>query len=406
MKAQIFSIGTEILLGNITDTNSQFIARRLMENGIDLYKMETIGDNEKRLYNAFKACDGKVDYVISSGGLGPTPDDLTKEVAIKVCDLVSEVKVDEYSYNKLIEYFNGNEETAKANIKQAKFPTSAIILNNPIGTAPGCIMESSLGTKYILMPGPPNEMKTMFNNEVSKYINKIAIMKSKNAKIGMLGEWDMARRMDLNCTHPTISPYITDEGPILRVTAKGNSEESVDKELTKGLDLIKKNLGAYVITTEDIPKEKVLIKLLKERKEIVSTAESITGGLIASSIIDVSGASDVINESYVTYSNDVKHKLLNVSYETIKEYTVVSEEVLLEMLDGLYKLTSSNLCLASTGYAHTGEVYIGILYNGKKYTRHLKLNGDRNRVRLRAKNAIIDTAILIMRGDYESNIGF
>ncbi|MDU2353058.1 MAG: CinA family protein, partial [Anaerococcus sp.] len=171
-------------------------------------------------------------------------------------------------------------------------------------------------------------------------------------------------------------------------------------------DLIKKNLGAYVITTEDIPKEKVLIKLLKERKEIVSTAESITGGLIASSIIDVSGASDVINESYVTYSNDVKHKLLNVSYETIEEYTVVSEEVLLEMLDGLYKLTSSNLCLASTGYAHTGEVYIGILYNGKKYTRHLKLNGDRNRVRLRAKNAIIDTAILIMRGDYESNIGF
>lgn len=406
MKAQIFSIGTEILLGNITDTNSQYIARYLMEKGIDLYKMETIGDNENRLYNAFKACDGKVDYVISSGGLGPTPDDLSKEVAIKVCGLEDEVKVDQYSYNKLLDFFDGNEKTAKANIKQARFPTSAIILNNPKGTAPGCILESPLGTKYILMPGPPNEMKTMLTNEVSKYINKSAIIKSKNVKIGILGEWDMARRMDLDRTHPTISPYITDEGPILRVTAKGDSEQIVDKELTEGLNLIKKNLGAYVITTEDIPKEEVLINLLKERGEIVSTAESITGGLIASSIIDISGASNVIYESYVTYSNDAKHKLLNVSYETIKEYTVVSEQVLREMLEGVYKLTSSDLCLASTGYAHTGEVYIGVLYKGKVYARHLKLNGDRNRVRFRAKNAIIDTAILIMRGDYENNIGF
>ncbi|WP_297281507.1 CinA family nicotinamide mononucleotide deamidase-related protein [uncultured Anaerococcus sp.] len=405
MKAQIFSIGTEILLGNIVDSNSQFIAQRLMELGIDLYKMETIGDNEDRLYEAFKQCDGKVDYVITSGGLGPTSDDITKEVAIRLCGLEDEVMVDDNSYKMLIKFFNGDEKIAKSNIKQAKFPKSAIILDNPIGTAPGCILTSAKGTKYILMPGPPNEMKTMFNNEVIKYLDRQAIIKSSIAKIGMLGEWEMAQKIDLNRDHPTISPYITDEGPILRVTSKANSEQEADKELRYGLDLIKEKLGSYVITTEDISKEEALINLLREREEYVSTAESITGGLIASSIIDIPGASDVIKEAYVTYSNEAKHKILNVSHETIKEYTVVSKEVLSEMLDGLYKQTSADLSLATTGYAHKGELYIGIMYKGTKFIKYLKLNGDRNRVRLRAKNAIIDMAILIMRGEYESNIG-
>lgn len=404
MRAQIFSIGTEILLGNIVDTNSQFIAQRLMEFGIDLYKMETIGDNPKRLFDAFKACDGEVDYVITSGGLGPTPDDITKEIAIKVCELENEVELDQKSFHALLSFLNGDEESAQSNIKQAMFPKSAIILENTVGTAPGCILTSKKGTKYILMPGPPNEMKNMFNEEVVKYITKEAIIESKIAKIGLLGEWDMARRIDLDRTEPTISPYITDEGPILRITAKADDESEVQRQLQIGVDLINKNLSPYVITTEDIRKEEVLINLLRDRSEKVSTAESITGGLIASSIIDIPGASDVIDQAYVTYADEVKEKILNVSRETIKEYSVVSEEVLIQMLDGLYERTKANLCLATTGYAHTGQVWIGIMYNGKKYTKLLQLNGDRNRVRLRAKMKIIDTAILVMRGEYENNI--
>ncbi|MFO3665806.1 nicotinamide-nucleotide amidohydrolase family protein [Anaerococcus sp. ENR0831] len=404
MRAQIFSIGTEILLGNIVDTNSQFIAQRLMEFGIDLYKMETIGDNPKRLFDAFKACDGEVDYVITSGGLGPTPDDITKEMAIKVCELENEVELDQKSFHALLSFFNGDEESAQSNIKQAMFPKSAIILENTVGTAPGCILTSKKGTKYILMPGPPNEMKNMFNEEVVKYITKEAIIESKIAKIGLLGEWDMARRIDLDRIEPTISPYITDEGPILRITAKADDKSEVQRQLQIGVDLINKKLSPYVITTEDIRKEEVLINLLRDRSEKVSTAESITGGLIASSIIDIPGASDVIDQAYVTYANEVKEKILNVSRETIKEYSVVSEEVLIQMLDGLYERTKANLCLATTGYAHTGQVWIGIMYNGKKYTKLLQLNGDRNRVRLRAKMKIIDTAILVMRGEYENNI--
>ena len=404
MDAQIFSIGTEILLGNIVDTNSQFLAQRLMEYGINVYKMETIGDNADRLFKAFKACDGKVDYVISSGGLGPTPDDISKEVAIKVCELENQVEVDHESYKELLDFFNGDKESADHNIKQAKFPKSAIILKNLNGTAPGCILKSKLGTKYILMPGPPNEMKPMFDNEVVKHLSKERILKSRIAKIGILGEWDMARRIDLDRSNPTISPYITDEGPVLRITASGSNNKEVDEQLDFGEEIVKKKLGHYLITTEQKRKEEVLIGLLRNRDELVATAESITGGMIASSIIDIPGASDIIKESFVVYSNEAKEKYLNVSRETIKEYTVVSNEVLEQMLDGLYNKTKANLCIASTGYAHTGSVYLGLLYKGKKYLVHKQFNGDRNRVRLRSKNLVIDMAILIIRGDYENII--
>ena len=402
MDAQIFSIGTEILLGNIVDTNSKFIAEKLRELGINLYKMETIGDNFNRLVDAFKSCDGKVDFVITSGGLGPTPDDLTKEAIIKTLGLGSEIHKE--SYDALVEYFNGSKKKADENIKQAMFPKEAIVLKNPAGTAPGGIFTSKKGTKYIIMPGPPNEMELMFTNEVMKYLPHDAYMKSVFAQIALLGEWEMAQKIDLDREKPTISPYITNEGPVLRITAKDKCEEEVDKQIRKGIEIVKKNLSPYLITCDDVTKEEVLINLLKEKGEYISTAESITGGLIASSIIDISGASDVLKESYIVYSNQAKEKLLNVSCETIKKYDVVSEEVLLQMLDGLYQMSHSELSIATTGYAHTGQVYLGILYKGKKYTKHLQLNGDRNRVRLRTKNHAIDMAILIMRGVYESNI--
>ena len=406
MIGQIFSIGTEILLGNIVDTNSQYLAKKMSDFGYNVFKMETVGDNKERLFDAFKSCDGKVDYVISSGGLGPTPDDISKEVAVKVCGLEDEEEVHQESYEYIKNYFANNKKSIETNIKQVIFPKSAIVLPNPKGTAPGCILTSRLGTKFILLPGPPNEMTYMFENEVEKYLEKFNIIKSVTAQIGILGEWDMASRIDLDRDHPTISPYVKKSGPTLRITSMGKKIDDVDQELELGKELVRKSLDPYLITFDDIRKEEVLINILKDRNEKVSTAESITGGLIASSIIDIPGASDVIEESYITYSNDVKEKILNVSRETIKEYTVVSREVVLEMLNGLYQKTKSNLCLATTGYAHTGEVYIGILYNQKPYVRHLQLNGDRNMVRQRVENQIIDTAILILRGDYENNIDF
>ncbi|MFR6220799.1 MAG: CinA family nicotinamide mononucleotide deamidase-related protein [Anaerococcus sp.] len=402
MKAQIFSVGTEILLGNITDTNSKFIGQKLTEYGIDVYKMTTIGDNFDRLYQAMKNAYGKVDYIFVTGGLGPTEDDISKEVAIKVIGKEDQVEIDKKSKERIESYFSNNKKAVKVNLKQAKFPKGAIILDNDKGTAPGCIMGDK--TKIILLPGPPREMEYMFENKLSSYLKKDAIIKSKNLRIGLLGEWDMANRIDLSSTNPTISPYFDNEGGFLRITAKAKSEKEADFLLNEKEKEVKNIFGNLFISDDGLRKEETLINLLKERNEKVSTCESITGGLIASSIIDISGASEVIEESYITYSDKIKEKILNVSRETLEKYSAVSVECANEMIEGLYKITNSSLCIGSTGYAHKGEVFLAIKYKNQKVIKKFQFSADRNKARLFAKNRALDLAIIIMRGKYEDNI--
>lgn len=402
MKAQIFSVGTEILLGNITDTNSKFIGQKLTEYGIDVYKMVTIGDNFDRLYQEMKNTYGKVDYIFVTGGLGPTEDDISKEVAIKVIGKEDQVETDKKSKERIESYFSNNKKAVKVNLKQAKFPKGAIILDNDKGTAPGCIMGDK--TKIILLPGPPREMEYMFENKLSIYLKKDAIIKSKNLRIGLLGEWDMANRIDLSSTNPTISPYFDNEGGFLRITAKAKSEKEADFLLNEKEKEVKNVFGDLFISDDCLRKEETLINLLKERNEKVSTCESITGGMIASSIIDISGASEVIEESYITYSDKIKEKILNVSRETLEKYSAVSVECANEMIEGLYKITNSSLCIGSTGYAHKGEVILAIKYKNQKVIKKFQFSADRNKARLFAKNRALDLAIIIMRGKYEDNI--
>ena len=402
MKAIIYSVGTEILLGSILDSNSQFIASRLADLGINLYKMVTVGDNPERLYEALNEANGKYDYVFVSGGLGPTEDDITKETVVKVLGLEDEIILDDDSYDELKKYFDNKDTAMKVNKKQALFPKSAIVLKNEEGTAPGCIMGDK--TKYILMPGPPNELRAMFDREVVRRLSTDQVIRSINCKIAILGEWDVASRIDLSQTNPTISPYAKSSGVELRVTASADNEEKVYQALDRGVKMVRKTFGPLLLTTENKSREEVLIDELRLRDQFISTAESITGGLVASSIIDVAGASDVIKESYITYSNDIKHKLLDVSYETIDKYDVVSKEVASEMLDGLKDRTNSDLCIVTTGYAHLGLAYAGILYKDKKYIKEIRVKGDRNKVRRVIKNKLIDMSILILRGDYEDYI--
>ena len=402
MKAQIFSVGTEILLGNITDTNSKFIGQKLTEYGIDVYKMVTIGDNFDRLYQAMKNAYGKVDYIFVTGGLGPTEDDISKEVAIKVIGKEDQVEIDKKSKERIERYFSNNKKAVKVNLKQARFSKGAIILDNDKGTAPGCIMGDK--TKIILLPGPPREMEYMFENKLSTYLKKDAIIKSKNLRIGLLGEWDMANRIDLSSTNPTISPYFDNEGGFLRITAKAKSEKEADLLLNEKEKEVKNIFGNLFISDDGLRKEETLINLLKERNEKVSTCESITGGLIASSLIDISGASNVIEESYITYSDKIKEKILNVSRETLEKYSAVSVECANEMVEGLYKITNSSLCIGSTGYAHKGEVILAIKYKNQKVIKKFQFSADRNKARLFAKNRALDLAIIIMRGKYEDNI--
>lgn len=286
------------------------------------------------------------------------------------------------------------------NIKQAMFPKDAIILDNDKGTAPGCILKN----KLILLPGPPREMNYMFENKLIKYLNYNSVIKSRNLKIALLGEWDMANRIDLSSKNPTISPYFDNQGGYLRITAKAKNNEEADRLLDKKEKEVKDVFKSLLISDDSLRKEETLINLLKERDEKISTAESVTGGLIASSIIDIDGASRVIEESFITYSDRVKEKILNVSHETLEKYGAVSHECALEMLDGLYKLTNSNLCIISTGYAHKGEIFLGLKYNNKKVIKKFKFSADRNKARLFAKNRTMDLAILMMRGKYEDDI--
>lgn len=395
MKAEIFSIGTEILLGNILDTNSKFLSEKLQDLGIDVYKRVTVGDNFDRLYDEMNRASDKVDYIICSGGLGPTSDDITKEVAIKLSE--RETYLDEKSFDKLKEYFKGNDVAIETNKKQAIFPKDAIILDNEIGTAPGAIIKTNKRAKIILMPGPPEEMKKMFNEKVMKYLDSNAIIKSRIVKIALLGEWDMARRADLTSENPTVSPYITSEGGILRITAKADTIDKANEMLNQKEKELREVFGNLVYALDNESKESVLIDLLYKRKEHVSTAESITGGMIASSIINISGASNVIEESLVVYSDRAKEKYINVKKETLDKYTAVSEQTAREMLEGLYDLTRSELCIITTGYAHTGKIFVGIKYKDRRFIKELQLSGSRNHVRRWAKNKALDYAILMMK---------
>ena len=400
MKAQIISVGTEILLGNITDTNSKYLANKLTELGIDVFKMTTVGDNPDRLFKAMKEAVEEVDYVFTTGGLGPTEDDITKEIAIKVLGQENQVCVDQRSKQRLESYFSNKKKAMNVNIKQAMFPKDAIILDNDKGTAPGCILKN----KIILLPGPPREMNYMFENKLVKHLNYNSVIKSRNLKIALLGEWDMANRIDLTSKNPTISPYFDNQGGYLRITAKAKNNEEADRLLDKKEKEVKEVFKSLLISDDSLRKEETLINLLKERDEKISTAESVTGGLIASSIIDISGASEVIEESFITYSDRVKEKTLNVSHETLEQYGAVSYECALEMLDGLHKLTNSNLCIISTGYANEGEIFLGLKYRDKKVIKKFKFSADRNKARLFAKNRAMDLAILMMRGKYEDDI--
>ena len=400
MKAQIISVGTEILLGNITDTNSKYLANKLTELGIDVFKMTTVGDNPDRLFKAMKEAVEEVDYVFTTGGLGPTEDDITKEIAIKVLGQENQVCVDQRSKQRLESYFSNKKKAMNVNIKQAMFPKDAIILDNDKGTAPGCILKN----KIILLPGPPREMNYMFENKLLKHLNYNSVIKSRNLKIALLGEWDMANRIDLTSKNPTISPYFDNQGGYLRITAKAKNNEEADRLLDKKEKEVKEVFKSLLISDDSLRKEETLINLLKERDEKISTAESVTGGLIASSIIDISGASEVIEESFITYSDRVKEKTLNISRETLEQYGAVSYECALEMLDGLHKLTNSNLCIISTGYANKGEIFLGLKYRDKKVIKKFKFSADRNKARLFAKNRAMDLAILMMRGKYEDDI--
>ena len=396
MKAEIISVGTEILLGDIVNTNAQYISRRLADLGIFVYYQSVVGDNPERMRTAYELAFSRADLVITTGGLGPTQDDLTKEIAAQYFN--KKLILDEYSLEKIKCFFRKlNRQMGESNVKQAKMPENCTILVNNNGTAPGCIIVD-MGKTMVLMPGPPKEMKAMFEESVVPYLQKFIDGKlvSRILRFAGIGESAMAEVVsDLidNGINPTVAPYAKEFECILRITAKATTQKGAEELIEPVEEEIRKRLGKFIYGTGEMPLEFVLGEILIRKHLTIATAESCTGGLLAGKLINYPGISSAFLEGMVTYTNDAKMKRLGVKVGTLEKFGAVSHETAEEMAKGVAIACGTNIGISTTGIAGpgggTGEkpvglVYIGIYVNGKTKTQKLELSGSRDSVRNRA----------------------
>ncbi|MCT4606785.1 MAG: competence/damage-inducible protein A [Marinisporobacter sp.] len=392
MNCSIISVGTEILFGQIINTNTVYLSQELNQLGMNVYHHFTVGDNKDRLKETLDYALSKSDLIITTGGLGPTQDDLTKETIAQVAG--KKLEMHESSYEKIYTYFKKlNRKMNENNIKQAYLPTDSIVLENRCGTAPGFIIE--FDEKIVIsLPGPPKEMKSMFEfaKDYLKAKSKCTIY-SKVLRFFGIGESSLETAIiDLinHQTNPTLATYAKIGEVSLRITAKAENEQKANQMISPVIKEIKNRLEEYIYSYEDEELVQVVAKKLLEKKISVSFAESCTGGLIAAKLTDISGISESLDRSIVTYSNQAKIEELGVNPETLKKYGAVSEETAREMALGLKRVTGSEVCLSVTGIAGPGggteEKPVGLVYIGLAYGENIVCNkynifGDRNRIR-------------------------
>lgn len=351
MNCELLNVGTELLLGDILNTNAQFLCKELAQLGINVKNVTTVGDNEEKLTKSLQCALEDNDIVITTGGLGPTADDLTKEVCCKAmgCKLYK----DEESYQNMCKYFKKfNHPMPETNVKQAMMPEGCVILKNDYGTAPGCAIEKD-NKIIIMLPGPPSEVKPMFNNHVKPYLEKFSdgVIVSCNVRTFGIGESKLDETVKdvLEQSNPTVAPYAKTGEAYLRVTAKADTKEEAESMLKPVVDNLYERLGSLIYTTDKENIEQRVIELLEQKNMTLAVAESCTGGYIAKRITDVSGSSGVFECGVVSYSNRIKNEIINVNKETLDKYTAVSEQVACEMAEGVLKLSNASIAVATTG---------------------------------------------------------
>lgn len=353
MNCELISVGTEILLGDILNSNAQYLSKELACLGIGVTHQCTVGDNRERLLGAIELAFSRCDMIIFTGGLGPTPDDLTKEVCAEYFGL--ELSLDSEIVKGIELYFQQRNRTMpESNKKQALVPEGAKVLNNTCGTAPGFIMEKE-GKIMIILPGPPYEMTAMFQKSVRPYLREKSsyIIKSHNIRTFGIGESAMSELVSdlLEMENPTVAPYAKSGEALLRVTAKAESEEKAELLMKDTVEEIKKRLGDYVYGTDVNSVEEAVSEILKEKNMTVAFAESCTGGLCAKRITDIGGASQIFHCGVISYSNEIKEKVLSVKKEHLEKYGAVSSVVAAEMAEGVRLISGSSLGVAITGEA-------------------------------------------------------
>lgn len=371
MTVELICVGTELLLGNIINTNAAFIAEQCATLGLSMYHQSVVGDNEERLVQAIKTACGRSDIVILNGGLGPTKDDLTKEAAAKVFGrgLIE----DAHTKERIQEYFLalGKKDITENNWKQALIPEGALIVDNQNGTAPGLIIKE--GEKHIiLLPGPPNELLPMFQEEIVPYLNELqpGVITSQMVKICGMGE-SAAETMILdlieNQSNPTIAPYAKTGEVHLRITAKADSEKEGKKLIKPVVKELKARFGMNIYTTDEtVTLENAVVDLLVKNKLTIATAESCTAGMLAARLANVPGVSETLKTGFITYANKSKRKFLGVKKATLDKYGAVSRETAREMVKGCLFFTKADVAVAITGIAGPGggteEKPVGLVY--------------------------------------------
>ena len=395
MVCELISVGTELLLGNIVNTNTQFLAEKCALLGLSMYHQVTVGDNRERLTQVIRTALDRSDIVILTGGLGPTEDDMTKEVCAYVMGF--SLAQDAYTRQMIESYFKNNiyKEIPDNNWKQAIVPQGAIVLDNHNGTAPGLILEKDNKTA-ILLPGPPNELIPLFNEQVYPYLEKLRpeVIRSQMVKVCGIGESQVEDKLlDLidSQTNPTIATYAKTGEVHLRITASAATTEEADSMIKPVVKEIKKRLGDAVYSTkENESLEMAVVRLLKKNGLTVTTAESCTGGMLAARLVNVPGVSDVYREGYITYSNKAKRRLLDVNKSTLKKYGAVSEQTAREMAIGGVFANGADVCVATTGIAGpdggteekpVGLVYISCYLKDKVTVERFQFKGNREKIR-------------------------
>ncbi|SJZ31242.1 competence/damage-inducible protein A [Selenihalanaerobacter shriftii] len=415
MNAEIVSIGTELLLGQIVDTNAAYIAERLAELGINLYHRTTVGDNKERLLQVLQRSLERADVVITTGGLGPTDDDLTREIIAEVMgvDLVKDeklVKQIESFFEKL------GREMTENNLTQAYLPVGAEPIINEEGTAAGIILEKD--DKIIIsMPGVPTEMKQMMRKEVIPYlkgqIGNKQLIKSKVLKVCGYGESSLETEIkDIldNQTNPTIALLASKAEVHLRITAKADVEKEASYLINQVEVELRERLQDNIFGVNEESMEEVVAKRLNKKGLQIAIAESCTGGLIGHRLTNIPGSSSYFERGVVSYSNQAKQELLQVSAQTLKEHGAVSRETAKEMAKGVKELAKTGLGISVTGIAGPGGgseekpiglVYMGLAVGNKTQSFRFKFHGRRQQIKYLTSQYALDKLRRYLEGNLE-----
>ena len=388
MKTAILSIGTELLFGQINNTNTVYLSQKLNMLGYDVMYHYTVGDNPERVRDMIRLAFQDCDLVITTGGLGPTQDDLTKEM---VCQVMGDelVMMDEVM-SELESYFEKlGRPMTENNKKQAYVPSRAEVFINHEGSAPGFALEKD-GKYVICMPGPPREMTSMFEDSVMPYLQSMSedVIYYRMLRAFGIGESALETKLlDLidDQTDPTLATYAKEGECSLRIASKRKTEAEAREAVDEMVEKVKERVGEFIYSCDDEELVQVVCRKLMEKGLTLSSAESCTGGKFAAAVTDIPGISAVFQRGLVTYSNQAKMDELGVKAETLEKYGAVSEETAMEMVEGLRRVSGSDVCVSVTGIAGPGGgsdakpvglVYIGFVYGDKKLCRKLQTGDD------------------------------